>query len=58
MIPQKPVITWRPDLGDARAYILLGKPTLDAAEWAELAPDDIDESMRFFKVTVDVKIGD
>ena len=58
IVDGKPVITWWPDLGKVRDYILLGKPTLDATEWVELDPDNIDESMRFFKVTVDLRIGD
>ena len=52
IVDGKPVITWDPDLDDERAYILLGKPTLDTADWVELDPDDIDAGMRFFKVEV------
>ena len=49
-----PVVMWNPDLEDARDYTLFGKPSLDAPKWVELEPDNIDASMRFFKVSVDL----
>jgi len=52
----KPVITWKPDLGEERAYSLRGNPTLDPKGWMmKVAPDTIPNSLRFFKVEVDVK---
>ena len=49
-----PSLTWSPDLGDARAYTVWGRETLDAADsWAPVDIDDIGMSpFRFFKVTV------
>ena len=54
MVDGQPVITWVPDLDGERDYTLFGKPSLDVPEWAELDPDNIDSSMRFFKVSVDL----
>ncbi|MCL1920462.1 MAG: InlB B-repeat-containing protein [Kiritimatiellaeota bacterium] len=49
----KPAVTWDPHLRDGtRAYMLLAKPSLDAAEWTPVDPNDIPEGMRFFKVRV------
>jgi len=50
-------INTRPDnRGDGiRHYTLLAKPSLDAAKWLEVDPDNIPTEMRFFKVEVDVK---
>ncbi len=52
-----PVVTWSPDLSAAetpRTYTTYGKPSLDAAEWAEVT-DANRARMRFFKVTVEIK---
>ncbi|MCL1919758.1 MAG: DUF5123 domain-containing protein [Kiritimatiellaeota bacterium] len=53
MDDNKPVVTWDPHLRDGtRAYTLLAKPSLDAAEWTPIDPNDIPEGMCFFKVRV------
>ena len=52
----RPVVSWRPDLREKRTYTLLASPTLDTpvAEWEEFATNNIPDTMRFFKVRVDV----
>ena len=54
MAGSQPIITWHPNLGNARVYTLFGKPTLDAKGWAESDPNNIPPAMRFFKVRVDL----
>lgn len=55
-----PRLRWSPDLGDARAYTVWGRVTLDAADsWAQVDIDDIGTSQfRFFKVAVGMPVGE
>lgn len=55
-----PRLSWSPDLGDARAYTVWGRATLDAADsWAQVDIDDIGTSQfRFFKVAVGMPVGE
>ena len=52
---QVPVITWEPDLGDARIYTILGKESLQGEEdWTPVA-DGETKLYNFFKVEVKMK---
>ena len=53
-----PRLSWSPDLGDARAYTVWGRETLDAADpWAQVDIDDVGTSQfRFFKVSVGMPV--
>ena len=45
----KPVVTWTPDLGDARVYTVYGARNLGEA-WQQVT--DAPRDFRFFRVTV------